>query len=85
MFYTYSINDRSKGWKGWLKTEDPLQTVIRTKLQQELLKQLILFYNKKIKKSVIVSNDTFFYAIKCMILSPKHLKFNYQKYLCIGS
>jgi hypothetical protein len=30
------------------KTEDPLQTVIRTKLQQELLKQLILFYNKKI-------------------------------------
>jgi poly-D-alanine transfer protein DltD len=48
MFYTYSINDRSKGWKGWLETEDPLQTVIRTKLQQELLKQLILFYNKKI-------------------------------------
>jgi poly-D-alanine transfer protein DltD len=47
MFYTYSINDRSKGWKGWLETEDPLQTVIRTKLQQELLKQLILFYNKK--------------------------------------
>jgi hypothetical protein len=69
-----------------LKTEDPLQTVIRTKLQQELLKQLICFYNKKITtKSVIVSNDTFFYAIKCMILSPKHLKFNYQKYLCIGS
>jgi hypothetical protein len=85
MFYTYSINDRSKGWKGWLEDRRPASNGDPYKLQQELLKQLILFYNKKIKKSVIVSNDTFFYAIKCMILSPKHLKFNYQKYLCIGS
>jgi hypothetical protein len=55
--------------------------VIRTKLQQELLKQLILFYNKKntIKKVSLLAMTLFFYAIKCMILSPKHLKFNYQK------
>jgi predicted neuraminidase len=83
MFYTYSINDRSKGWKGWLE-EDRFKRW-STKLQQELLKQLILFYNKKITtKSVIVSNDTFFYAIKCMILSPKHLKFNYQKSIFVS-
>jgi hypothetical protein len=23
MFYTYSINDRSKGWKGWLEDRRP--------------------------------------------------------------
>jgi hypothetical protein len=62
MFYTYSINDRSKGWKGWLEDRRPLQTVIRTKLQQELLKQLILFYNKKIttKKVSLLAMTLFF-------------------------
>jgi hypothetical protein len=27
---------------------------------------------------------TLFYAIKCMILSPKHLKFNYQKSIFVS-
>jgi hypothetical protein len=33
MFYTYSINDRSKGWKGWLEQKtangDPYKIAAR--------------------------------------------------------
>jgi glutamine synthetase len=43
MFYTYSINDRSKGWKGWLEDRRPASNGDPYKIAARIIKTVNLF------------------------------------------